>query len=178
MEELHLGKFDFNQEARTAKSYVRHLNDDNVYVVDGFLSMSLGGDLNSFRNRSLTNLSEDEITSLSVEFDGTSRRVRKENYWVDDDNQVLDTAQMDQYVTTISKLNGATYQDNFDPAQSNKIAALSIYTSTAESPIEISCYAISGSEKLFVIHSSENQESYFSSDSSGLFKRIFQDITF
>ncbi len=177
VEEIVLGRFDFNQEARTAKSHIRHMDDINVYVIDGFLGMSLGGDINSFRNKNITSLTSDNIESINYRIaSGPTTNIRKENTWVDQNNQVVDSISVESYLSTISNLNGAIFIDNFNDISSSKINSITIQQSVDPAEITIDCYHVEGQAQPFVIHSSANPTSYFGSDSSGIYSALYTNL--
>ena len=173
VEELILGRFDFNQQSKSAKSYVRHAKDDNVYVVDGFLSMTLGQNRDAFRNKEIVNIPKEQIDHLTLTVGAESNSLRKENYWVDAANQILDSTAIDGYLTRLATLSGRNFVDAFDTG-AVEIASLSVGNTSAAEPLKITCYQ--GQKTPFVLHSSHNPESYFSSDSAGIFKTAFGEL--
>lgn len=168
VEDLVIGRFNFNQQTRSAKSYVRRSNDDNVYVIDGFLSMSIGQSMDAFRDKNLVTVNSNDIAEINIQSELGNRSAKKENYWVDQSGTVLDSTTMANYVNKLARVSGTSFYDNSDlPATPIKEMQLTLQNGEATT---IKCYAASEG---FVIHSSQNPESYFSSDSTGVFKTLF-----
>jgi len=171
-DEIILGRFDFNQQTRSAKSYIRHLDDDNVYVVDGFLSMTLGQAYDAYRNKIILNATAKNINSIDMTYGIDKIQLRKENYWVSASNQVVDSLVMDEYINTIANINGKNIIDNpqlsDQPAATLKVGQSNGQTTTIS--------AFIGAETDFVLNSSSNPNTYFSSDSTGVYARIFNDL--
>ena len=172
LEDLVIGRFNFNQQTRSAKSYIRRSNDNNVYVVDGFISMTISQSMDSYRNKKLLSLQSD-IQELQLQTETGNSSLKKENYWLNQSGEVLDSTAMASYTNALKNLTGSTFYDAGVPS-GNPLKQLEIMTSAGEKSI-IKCYSTDGS---FVIHSSQNPESYFSSDSTGVFKSLFLDAVF
>jgi len=177
LEDLVIGRFNFNQQTRSATSYIRRNNDSNVYAIDGFMSMSLNQDMNSFRNKELARLSKDEIIGLELTEAGVTKSAEKENLWVRNDRSVIDSTKVAQYLQSLSSINGSAFVDGFDFNSNSKIKSLKV-SSSGSADLTIDCYQSNSSEQPFVIHSSANSDAYFSSDSTGIFKRLFLDLNF
>ena len=176
VEEIFLGRFDFNQQARSAKSYVRHKDDNNVYVVDGFVSMTMGQSIDAFRNKELVNIGESEISEIETKISGQLKKIRKENYWVDAENNMIDSTSINNYLTGISKVSGSEIVDEFSIDQASEIGQVRLQLADGSPTIKLTCYSMPELTKPFVVHSSANPTEYFASDSAGVYKTIFGSL--
>ena len=173
---LVLGRFDFNQETRSAKTFVRRTNDVNIYSVDGFLGMSLGGKMNSYRDNTVTRLDLNSITEISLmASDGNALNMRKENAWVNQDNQPLDSARVEVFLNKIGNVNGVNFVDDFDATSAIKANTLKIQQDTEPIELIVTCYTTENPHQ-FIINSSINPSSYFSSDTAGIYKTLFTEL--
>ncbi len=172
VEDLVIGRFNFNQQTRSAKSYVRRSNDKNVYVVDGFISMTINQSMDAYRNKNVLRLPSD-ITELKLRSESGTSSARKENYWINNSGEVLDSTVMANYISKLKNISGTAFYDDGIPS-GNPIKELDISLSNGETA-NVKCFNQNGT---LVIHSTENQDSYFSSDSTGIFKSLFLDAVF
>ncbi len=169
---VYLGRFDFNQQTRSAKSYIRNSKSDNVYVVDGFLSMTLGQSMDAFRNKTLLRIDQSEIQNVNLEYAGKFYSLHKENAWVDQNNQPLDSTAVELYISSLTQLTGNQIVDNYQTS-SDPLAVLSVGSASSNEKL-IKLY--SDEEYIFVLQSSQNPDTYFATDSTGAYKRSFKDL--
>jgi len=170
VEDLVIGRFNFNQQTRSAKSYVRRSNDDSVYVIDGFISMSINQSMDAFRDKTVAKFPANSLVSLNLESELGSRILKKENYWLNQNGEIQDSSAMVNLVNSLSNVNGSTFYD-IPLTERTPLKTLTLMDIAGKST-KISCFESNGS---FVIHSSQNPNSYFESDSSGIFKTLFLD---
>ena len=170
LEDFIVGRFNFNQQTRSATSYIRRSNDDNVYAIDGFLSMSINQSMDSFRDKSVVDVQSSELNLISLESETGTSTLRKENLWIDLNGNVKDSTAMVNFVNRLSKVNGATFY-NSTPPTSETIKKLTLSGSNGQSTT-VSCFHENGE---FIIQSSQNPDAYFTSDSIGIFKTLFLD---
>ena len=172
---FYVGRFNFNQNTRSAKTYMRLADENDIYVVDGFLSMSYEKQFNDFRNKRLVNdLSIDDLSTVKLISDDIKITIEKDlsNHWVDENNKMLDSLKTTRAVQGLVNLMGNEIID-FKPNASNRIARL-ILISGEKSEQVIDIYKKDESD--FVLTSSGNKNVYFRSDSTGIFKTAYLDI--
>ena len=169
-----IGRFNFNQMNRSGNSYVRPASESNVYSVDGFLSMSLSQNMDSYRNKNITRLSKEDLTRIRMQTaDLEAYYQRDSSGWIDETGISVDSAEMESYLNTIQTVNGVTFADEFIPEEGVLLSQLMIEGNNMEVPIRIDCFASPDTLHDFVIRSSINDEGYFTSDSSGIYNRLF-----
>lgn len=174
--DLVVGRFNFNQATRNGISYLRKYDDEAVYSVDGFLSMSLSQGPDNYRNNVLTSLNASDLTRLTLLDNGNSITITKpDSIWRDPDGTEVDSTAMANYLNTIRSVNGGTFVNDRSDA-GEQLKQLTIEGNNLSAPVEIHCYTSSDTSHHFVIQASTNPEGYFFSDSSGIYKRFFEDF--
>ncbi len=165
---LHIGRFNFNQQTRSGVSYARLSDEDEIYAIDGFVSMSAAKDFNSFRETKLLTFDLNNIQTVEINADGQSQSLSKsiDGQWVKNQT-AIDSTTASRYLTTLSNLNGREFNDIFNPSTAQKIKTLSIGQGTVE--------AYQDTDGRFILKSNENP-AYFKSDSTGIFKQVFLDF--
>lgn len=169
-----VGNFKFDQAKRSAFSYVRKSDSDEVYLVDGFMSMSFNQAFNTFRNNELIKVNREDVREVAVMQNGQKTAISKnleDGQWYFGGMEKVDSAKASQY---IGQLSNAFGQDYLEAAvQSAPLKSMEINANNIMAPIKVDCYAHPDSAHQFVLHSSSNPEAWFVSDSSGLYNRLF-----
>jgi len=171
-----VGRFNFNQQTRQALSYVRLTEEEEVYAVDGFLSMTFGQDINAFRNKQILKIDGvDAVNGIQLQSGDTALNFQKLNgNWVLNNEQPVDSTKMATYLSGLLFVAGNTFADDFTPS-SNPEQSLRIQAGAT--PVTINAFPDANGEKDFVIQSSQFPEALFSSDSSGIYNRLFTKLT-
>ena len=180
-EDFIVGKFNFNPQTQSAISFVRLNGEVEIYAVDGFLTMTLGQDFNSYRDKTFLTLNPGvEITSFSYELpEGALTFSKASGQWMLNEEVALDSTKVANYLAGFQQLNGTTFADNFDDlrAQTLPTKTIRMQGNNLLEPIEIQCFVDTTQlEQPFVLHSNYS-DAYFSSDSTGLYQTIFKDIS-
>ena len=176
IEKFVVGRFNFNQNTRQAVSYARNFNEDDIYSIDGFMSMSFNTDFNSFRVTSLLNFSPTDVKSVDLNMGGQSLAFNRslDNSFVSNEGQVIDSTAMTSYLSSLSNLSGSDFNDAFNPTSAPSFQ-LNLVADNATTSLEIDIYNQGSNENpSYVIKSSQN-EAYFDSDDNGIFKTIISD---
>lgn len=173
-----VGRFNFDQMARSATSYIRKNASNDVYAVDGFLGMSFNRGFDSFRDKELINTAKEDITQLNLQSPtlGNHRISKQGNNWSLDSGSGLDSAKMASWVNEMSFATGSEFVDGFDQS-AEPLHVLEILANNQAVPVSVIAYAQPDSSKPFVIHSTSNPQGYFASDSSGVYSKFFKDIS-
>lgn len=176
LEDFILGRFAFDQTAQTATSFIRLTGENEVYAVDGFLALNLGAGFDSYRNKLLVKIKKEDITSLDfAEGNATYSIVRQANGWALNGTELLDSTKIKTYIGVLQGISGVDFADDFNVIQSADLLqkTLTINANNQIDPIVIQCYVDTTREKPFVLNSSLNPDAWFSSDSTGTYKRLF-----
>jgi hypothetical protein len=169
-----IGAFKFDQAKRSASSYLRRTDEDEVYLVDGFMSMSFNQGFNTYRNNELIKLNAEDIREVARFEAGEKIAISKnpeDGSWYRGGMEKLDSAQAAQYISQLTNVLGTDYVDN--PPGGNPLRSLEISGNNLITPLRVDCYAQADTLKPFVLHSSANPDTWFASDSAGIYQRIF-----
>jgi len=182
--DLVIGRFDYqpppggnqgyqgNQQNQfSGVSYVRKYSESEVYAVEGFLGLSFNQNFNTWRDQSITNLNQAQISRLVFDYPVDSGFIaqRSQSGW-----QVAglpaDSASMAQYLSGISRKRSSSFEDGFKPTVAPD------YQLTIEgdnmTPILIRAFSQTGGD--VILNSSINPESYFRSSKDDLFADFFK----
>jgi len=166
---LRVGKLNFDRRTRSATSYVRQTGDDNVYGVNGFLKMSLGRGADAYRKKTIVSLeNKSGVNQISFDYpaDSSFAMKRNNNQWMVE-GQAIDSASAAEYLNTIQNLNGSSFADLQNPDMSNPTYKATI---SGEEKVEVEAKKIGGE---WVVHSSQNQASYFSDSQGTIREKLF-----
>lgn len=173
------GGFRFNQEARSATSFVRSSDRDDVYAVDGFISMSLGQGFDSYRNNTLVAVNRNDITNLTFQNNGAITTFQKEaNGWTTSNGELLDSTKVASYLTGLSNLKSAKFADDFSEnapgiTQQNTIT---IAGNNMLSPVTVNCFKVPGREQPYICKSSLNPDAWIAGDSTTIYSKLFKEV--
>ncbi len=177
--DFHIGKFTVNQQAQQITSFFRVAGDDNVYAVIGMEGMMLGQGSSSYRDKALLKLEIGEIESLQLEGDAAYQVTKSGSGWLLDNSTPLDTNTVKNFLMNLREMSGEAFVDGFDEVLNNDklLKTLTIGGSNMPAPVTVRCWVNDGGEKPFVIQSSQYPTSYFASDSTRLFTRVFKPVS-
>jgi len=159
------------QQYGTGITYVRNIEEDEVYAVEGFLAMSINQGFNNWRDQAICRLSRDQITRIVFDYPADSGFVaqKQEKNWTI--NGILaDSTSMAQYLDGLSRKSHGDFADGFSPL-SNPVYQVTLEGMNMD-PLSLRVYSQVGDE--LILHSSINPESYFRITRDGLFKDIFK----
>ncbi len=169
-----VGTFKFDQAKRSASSYLRRTDDDAVYLVDGFMSMTFNQGFNTFRNNELIKLNAEDIREVARIGAGETVAIGKnpeDGLWYRGGMEKLDSAKAAQYISQLTNVYGVDYVDT--PVTGDPIMSLEISSNNLITPLRVDCYMHADTAKPFIFHSSSNPDAWFASDSAGAYQRIF-----
>ena len=172
-----VGKFSVDQQAQQITSFFRTAGKDDIYAVVGMAGMMLGQGSDSYRNKQLIKLDMSDIESLNYEGDKVYQVVKADNMWLMDGDAAIDTAKAKGYLMNLISMSGESFVDFDENLHSDKLLKkLTISGSNMEASVTVRCWKDDTAEKPFIIQSSQFPESYFSSDSTRLFTRLFKGV--
>ena len=176
--DMWVGGFRFDQTARSASSFIRVNKKPEVFLVDGFLSMSLKQRFDQYRDKKLFKAEVNDLTSLEwMDASGKKQVVQKEDgLWYYAGMEAVDTNAISQYLTGLSNAQGTEFSDLTSTQGLSLIEKLTLYGNNMVEPTIISAFSNQDTTKPFLIHSSVNPDALFLSDTVGIYKRIFGDL--
>lgn len=169
-----VGAFKFDQAKRSASSYLRKTDDKAVYIIDGFMSMSFNQGFNAFRNSEMIKLNAADVREVAVIEAGERIAIAKnaeDGFWYRGGMEKLDSAKTAQFISQLTNIHGSDYAET--PAAGTPIKSIEITANNLTSPVRVDCFVQADTAKPFVFNSTANPETWFASDSSGVFQRIF-----
>ncbi|NPA36310.1 MAG: DUF4340 domain-containing protein [Chlorobi bacterium] len=178
---LYIGKFSYimpknrmpqqnpymRQPQGKMNTYVRTLDDNNVYAVEGFLGMSFNRSADDFRDKTIISANKNDLTKLTFSYPADSSFVlsKKDNKWFVDD-QPADSASVAGYLNKITHLRGRTFAD---AGVSSFNHSVKIEGNNME-PVTVQAFV---SENGAVITSSRNKGTIFTDDKKDIVKKLF-----
>ncbi len=173
-----VGKFSVNQQAQQITSFFRLAGKDDVYAMTGMAGMMLGQGSASYRNKQILEFEISNVESLNYEGDAVYQVTKSNNMWLLDGDAALDTAKVQNFLMNLRSMNGETFVEFDENLNSDKLLKkLTITGNNMAEPIVVRCWKDDAAEKPFIIQSNQFPESYFSSDSTRLFTRIFKPVS-
>ena len=145
-----LGRFAFEGQ-RTYYNFVRLEGENDTYVADNFMKMSLISQRDDFRNNSVLNIKNDSLTSIDFIYpDSAFLLIKKENNWFKN-NVEVDSIQFKNYFDDVQFV----MNKSFAPLDSASVATHEIvFSFSNRSDIKITAGLNNGE---WLIRSSENK---------------------
>jgi len=179
---LYIGKFSYIQPKNNMprqnpymrrpqsimNTYVRTLDDDNVYAVEGFLGMSFNRSADDFRDKTIVSVNKNDLTKLTFSYPADSSFVlsKKDNKWFVDD-QLADSASVAQYLNKMSHIRGRKFADAGVAAFNHSVKI----EGNNMDPVTVQAFV---SDKGAVITSSQNKDATFTDDNKkDIVKKLF-----
>ena len=163
-----VGRFSFDQQSRTATSYLRKTAEEEIYAMDGFASMTLNQDFNGLRYNRITEIESTGISRIELTEQGQKLTLQKGNLgWSDFMGNALDSTMVSSY---FSGLEGLTSSSFAETPGDEEIVILNIGKENGESEV----LSVTRDSTDFII--STMSGNYFRSDSAGIFKKLVLDF--
>ncbi|UCH13156.1 MAG: DUF4340 domain-containing protein [Bacteroidales bacterium] len=181
--DIYFGKFSYQQpknqmayyynQQGTINTFVRIARDKIVYVVEGYLGMTLNRGLNEFRNKSILRSNKSDWTRLSFTYpaDSSFYLVREGVNWMVD-GLLADSASVASYFNSISWLTSSDFVDDQKPLHTEADFTLKIEGNNFVKPIQVKAFKADTANR-YLITSSLNEGAFFSGAKSKLTEKIF-----
>ncbi len=181
--DIYFGKFSYQQpknemayyynQRGTITTYVRIAGDKIVYVVEGYLGMTLNRQLNDFRNKSVIRSDKSKWTRLSFTYpaDSSFYLVKEGGKWLVN-GLLADSGCVKEYFNSISWLTSSDFVDGQNPLQDEPDFTLKIEGDNFVRPIQIKAFKADTTNR-YLITSSLNEGTFFSGRKSSLTEKIF-----
>ena len=161
---LIIGKFAF-QQPRSMSTFVRLMNENDVYEVDGFLEMTFNKDVKSLRDENVIKSDINKWNRLifSSNYSENFELVKVNNSWIIDGIKT-DSTKTENALKSLARLSNTDYVDNIeDGFLPPEFSKLIIETNDSEK-IEITAFQ---NDTQYIIQSSQNIENYFDGNKIG-----------
>jgi hypothetical protein len=182
--DIMVGKFDYTQTPQgqptggmsqppaEMSSYVRLTDEKEVYVVEGFLKMAVGRDLETYRDKVLVGVKRNDINRVTFDYQDSKMILEKEeNKWLID-GQPADSLESVRYATMIARMAGQEFI--YEDMQLDNPSHTVTIEGNNFTPIEIQAYPVADTNYNYVITSTKNP-ALFNGKKSDLFNRVFVD---
>jgi len=181
--DIYFGKFSYQQpkdqmayyynQRGTITTYVRIANDKIVYVVEGYLGMTLNRELNDFRNKAILRSNKSDWTRLSFTYpaDSSFYLVKEGGKWLVS-GLMADSGSVADYFNSISWLTSSDFVDDQKPLYGEPDFTLKIEGDNFVKPIQVYAFKADTINR-YLITSSLNEGAFFSGAKSKLTEKIF-----
>lgn len=181
--DLVIGRFGFNQQAMQQQqmmggrggmqqffSYVRLFAENEVYVAENFMGMSINANANDYRNKKILSLNTESIESIQFNYPADSSFVLSQidSVW-NIAGTVIDSAAVADYLSSLRNVNNSNFVDDV-PQTALVSPTVSMKIQQSEGA-EIEIRAYQHPTYKWIIHSSENPMSYFADEQ--LIEKLF-----
>jgi hypothetical protein len=170
--DIMIGKFLF-QQPRSVSTYVRLNGDSDVYLVDGFISMTFNQGADSYRNNIVVKGDPQNWEQLVFSYpaDSSFQISKISDEWFSN-GVPLDSAKTEKYLSQLARLTNSNFVNDFDSESASPIYKLTIsdHNSTIAT---VNGYQV---DSLIVVNSSLNNESYFNASENNFMEKLFIGI--
>lgn len=179
--DLVIGRFDYQQSPSgyggygdnygTGRTYIRLKEETDVYVVRGFLAMSFNQTFKNWRDQTFLQTDKNNINLLTFDYPADSGFVamKSDSLWIIEGISA-DSAAIASYLNVLARKSNSAFIDGFSTMVGPDYQ-LTI-NGTNMTPVIIKAYM--KGEYDFVMNSSQNPNSFFTSPRAGLFGNIFK----
>lgn len=179
--DLMVGRFDYQPGSSgysgygrnygTGLTYIRLYDETDVYIVKGFLAMSFNQNFKNWRNQAFLHTDRNNINLLTYDYPADSGFIamKSDTVWIIE-GITADSTSMATYLNSLAHKSNSSFTDNFTPVIGPDYQ-LTINGINME-PVIIKAYRRGENE--FILNSSQNPASYFSSPRAGLFGTVFK----
>jgi hypothetical protein len=182
--DLYVGKFDytqpkgpqsqFQQNRGKMSTFVRPAEDKTVYVVDGFIKMSIQPNVDAYRDKTLVASNKDDLTKITFNYSTYDNFVlsKEEGKWFLN-GMPTDSVKTNGYLNKLARLTSSNFIDDVEPLNNTPLFQVKIEGNNLL-PIELKAFPADSTNK-YIITSSKVPDAKYSGQKAGLFERIFVD---
>jgi hypothetical protein len=182
MASLMLGKFDYtqpeNQQQQNMRqqqqgemsTYVRLSDEKEVYVVDGFLKMTIGRSGDAFRDKMLTGIKGQDVSKVTFNYPEGGMLLDKSSGKWNLNGTPADSMKVVKYLNSISRLMSQDFIYNA-PAPGMPSHTVTIEGNNFQ-PIEIKAFPVADTNLNYLVVSSRNPEAVFNGKKGKLFTKV------
>jgi len=178
--DLMIGKFSYKmqeqtdpmqQQKATMTSYLRHVDEDAVYAVEGIIRMNFTSGIVFYRKKELVGINKDEINKVSFNYPDHSFSIeRSGNSWMLG-QQPLDSLKTARFIRSLSTLRSSEFADIDTPASK---AEMSIrIEGIGFDPIDIYAYPAADTAVKYYVTSSLNPGTVYDGEKGKLIEKNF-----
>ena len=149
-----------------------------MYEVNGFQVLGLKQHFDQYRDKTLVKVAKDDLTKIEwIDANGRKEALQLEDgVWHYAGMEALDSAAVNQYLESLVNAQGTDFSELTSVNELMISEKLTLFGNNMIAPTSITVYQNNDASKPFVIHSTANPEAIFTSDSTGLYQRVFFDL--
>lgn len=162
----------YQQPQYSMTTYVRLNGEEEVYAIDGFLSMSFNRSIEDFRNKTILKADKNDLTKLTFSYPGDSSFTvsKQNNKWMLG-GVLADSVKMVSYLGSITRLNSSNFIEKPAVELSEPVFSVVVEGNNIN-PVEINAFPADTINKYY-IRSSVNPDAVFSSANEGIAEKLF-----
>ncbi len=164
-----VGKQNFNPQARSITTFIRSMDQDEVYAIDGGIGMSINRGINDWRVTKFTQFNASSVHKIDL--NGSNVLVRQDSIWFHGDQPVEDSL-VTNYLTSIASLSSRSFMYGKKPENKYKLATIQLSGEQMQ-PVTLSRYFV---KDQYVVHSTDNMAEFF--NDSTIARKVFIEFPF
>ena len=139
-------------------SYIRHKDEDEVYTVEGFLSITFNRDFNSYRDQRFLSFTTDSVNQIEFIYPLDTGFIlsKSDSIW-NINGQEADQGSVKEFLSKNAQKGLKEFNDEFDPSSSPDLRM--IISQNGKTPLTIQGYR--NGDGSWVLNSSLNPEGFF-----------------
>lgn len=159
------------EDAKT-DTYIRLTNGWVVYQTDGLMQKHLSRNLSDWRNKLITQLKTKEVHQIKFLYpaDSSYTLTLKDDMWTSNKGDIKQKRVL-KYISNVQFEDGYKFENNFTPG-SDPIYSVKFIGKDHHEIAQVNCYKLDDIN--YVIHSSQNANSYFRAKENDLVNRFFK----
>jgi hypothetical protein len=167
-------QYGYGQQNIEGATYVRLSDEEEVYAVEGFLTMTFNQGFDHWRDHTFLKTRKNDLVKITFDYPADSSFVLEKTgaHWYVG-TQKADSASVDAY---LGQLRSRDLYDFAKGFQDGGIPDL-VVTIEGNNMMPITLEAFRQDEKEYFLHSSLNPDAYFYSAQSGIFKDVFIPVS-
>ncbi len=152
-------------------TYFRFTKNWVVYQTDGLMQKHLNRNLNDWRNKLITHLKSNEVYQIKFSYPDSSYILKlKDDQWICNQGKI-DQSRVLKYISNVQFEDGYKFDNEFTPA-SEPLYSVTFIGKDHNELTQLNCYKIDNIN--YVIHSSQNENSYFRAKENDLVNQFFK----
>ncbi|PHN05306.1 DUF4340 domain-containing protein [Flavilitoribacter nigricans] len=161
-------------------SFIRIHEEQEVYAVRGLSTWPFRQTFIQFRPRKLLALSsETPVDSFAFQLPDTLLSFQRSGQeWRCNGAPIPDPSLVQRFLRDLRHIESTVFVDDYDYnlPESNKFNSLVLYLPQTEQPVLVDAYLDTLRELPIILHSNQNPTTWFGSDSSGVYSRLFWPV--
>jgi len=160
------------QKKATMTSYLRVVDEDEVYAVDGILRMNFTSGIEFFRNKEIIGKDPKQLTKLTFTYPDQSFTLEQSGgYWFLE-GQPVDSLKTARFLRTIATFRSSDFMDDVNLEGATSVMDLMVEGIDFD-PIDINVYPASDTNILYYVTSTHNPETVLNGTKGKLVDRTF-----